>query len=228
MDSPQTVSELLESFQQFLVVVIHNILYCRGVYPAESFERVRIYDIVVYESRHYRVRDWIEQLSDSCIKQISEGNVKKISIVILRDRDRAPLERFVLDLRTFPQMDPLDQGERVIDMGPISWSSIEQEYRSCIRTLFSTSEELGKACNETVTFTALLEAKEEAGFDSQMTTKEDSPWISADYSKHGPSRPLIAKPIRFANNGPTSFNFYMEESKTKQKMPKSTESEQTT
>lgn len=233
MSQPQTVSELLASFQQFLVVLTHQLIYLRGVYPAEAFGQKRVYDIAIQQCRHPKVIEWIENLSIVCMERIREGYINKLSIVFLRESDKSPLERYVLDLSDFPRIPSENQMDRPLPEDvDITWTQIIDQYRSCLRVLTAESQNYDDN-DDPLTFTVLLETSEDreklfnkyknrSEIDINQSTKT-GPWIVADSSKYhlnDDSPKLTSQPIRYIDAGPISFNLYLETDRirTKQKL----------
>lgn len=73
---------LLTSFNSFLTVAIHNILYYRNIYPANTFLSTRAYNLPVHQNRHPKVCAWIRDAVDAVAAQLSTGHVSRIAIVI--------------------------------------------------------------------------------------------------------------------------------------------------
>ncbi|KAK3487571.1 DNA-binding protein [Neurospora hispaniola] len=78
---------LLQSFNNFFVVAIHNILYYRGIYPKPTFLSARAYNLPVHQNRHPKVCSWIRDAVKAVAAQIAEGRVSRIAVVI-----HSPLE----------------------------------------------------------------------------------------------------------------------------------------
>ncbi|KAK4098296.1 DNA-binding protein [Parathielavia hyrcaniae] len=73
---------LLTSFNSFLTVAIHNILYYRNIYPASTFLSTKAYNLPVHQNRHPKVCAWIRDAVDAVAVQLSTGHVSRIAIVI--------------------------------------------------------------------------------------------------------------------------------------------------
>jgi mitotic spindle assembly checkpoint protein MAD2B len=78
---------LLTSFNSFLTVAIHNILYYRNIYPPSTFLSTKAYNLPVHQNRHPKVCAWIRDAVDAVAVQLSTGHVSRIAIVI-----HSPLE----------------------------------------------------------------------------------------------------------------------------------------
>ncbi|KAL2138458.1 hypothetical protein VTI28DRAFT_6763 [Corynascus sepedonium] len=73
---------LLTSFNSFLTVAIHNILYYRNIYPASTFLSTKAYNLPVHQNRHPKVCTWIRNAVDAVAAQLSTGHVSRIAIII--------------------------------------------------------------------------------------------------------------------------------------------------
>ncbi|KAK3319040.1 DNA-binding protein [Apodospora peruviana] len=85
---------LLKSFNSFLTVAIHNILFYRNIYPATTFLSAKAYNLPVHQNRHPKVCAWITDAVNAVGVQLASGQVSRIAVVI-----HSPLHRFY----TFPQ-----------------------------------------------------------------------------------------------------------------------------
>lgn len=110
-----TYASLLNTLNSFLTVSIHTLLYERGLYPTESFISARAYNFAVRQSRHPEVCRWINDAVAAVEKEMSEGRVERISLVIydiggekdedgktVGRKDASVVERWVFDVGTLP------------------------------------------------------------------------------------------------------------------------------
>ncbi|KAK0715506.1 DNA-binding protein [Lasiosphaeris hirsuta] len=81
---------LLTSFNSFLTVAIHNILFYRGIYPAGTFLSTRAYNLPVHQNRHPKVCDWIRDAASAVATQLANGQVSRIAVVIHSPLDPTP------------------------------------------------------------------------------------------------------------------------------------------
>ncbi len=63
---------LLTSFNAFLTIAIHNILYYREIYPQRTFLSAKAYNLPVHQSRHPKVCSWIQDAVDAVGGQMAE------------------------------------------------------------------------------------------------------------------------------------------------------------
>ncbi|KAI1640094.1 DNA-binding protein [Biscogniauxia mediterranea] len=94
-------SHLLTSFTQFMTVCIHNILYYRALYPAQTFLTSRAYNLPVHQSRHPQVCAWVRDAVDAVRAQLVLGAVERIAVVVHDGRSRV-MERWMFDVAGFP------------------------------------------------------------------------------------------------------------------------------
>ncbi|KAK3307296.1 DNA-binding protein [Chaetomium strumarium] len=80
---------LLTSFNSFLIVAIHNILYYRNIYPPATFLSTKAYNLPVHQNRHPKVCAWIRDAVDAVNVQLSAGHVSRIAIVIHSPLDQS-------------------------------------------------------------------------------------------------------------------------------------------
>ncbi|KAK4663044.1 hypothetical protein QC763_600810 [Podospora pseudopauciseta] len=92
---------LLTSFNTFLTVAIHNILFYRRLYPPETFLSARAYNLPVHQNRHPKVCTWITDAVSSVAAQLSSGKVYLIAVVI-----HSPLNPFSLSFPPSPSPIP--------------------------------------------------------------------------------------------------------------------------
>eukprot|EP00037_Helgoeca_nana_P019120 m.185412 g.185412 ORF g.185412 m.185412 type:complete len:205 (+) comp24728_c0_seq2:345-959(+) len=87
----------VEHLIDFLEAAVHQILYLRAVYPADLFERKKLYGIPVMQSRHPDLNEYIIQVLKSLQPHIGRDEVEEIAVV-LKDRDGVPCERFCFQM----------------------------------------------------------------------------------------------------------------------------------
>ncbi len=113
--SPQEVPvaeahTLLTSFNEFLIVSTHTILYYRRIYPEHTFLSSNAYNLPVHQSRHPKVCDWVRDAADAVSAQLAAGAAERVAVVIHApppsgkpsDGGGAVLERWVFDVSHFP------------------------------------------------------------------------------------------------------------------------------
>ncbi|XP_062505385.1 mitotic spindle assembly checkpoint protein MAD2B-like isoform X2 [Corticium candelabrum] len=79
---------------EFLEVAIHQILYCRNVYPRELFERRQLYQVPVHMSCHPELNSYIVDVISSVKVLLLKTQLDKVAVV-LSNKDDKPVERFI-------------------------------------------------------------------------------------------------------------------------------------
>ncbi|EKX52630.1 hypothetical protein GUITHDRAFT_150603 [Guillardia theta CCMP2712] len=82
---------------EFLEAAIPTILYIRGVYPAELFERKRKYNVPVRQSRHKDLNEYIAGAIKDMMEWMSKGIVERVVLSIEEAASGRQLERFVFE-----------------------------------------------------------------------------------------------------------------------------------
>ncbi|CAN8102608.1 unnamed protein product [Discula destructiva] len=109
---------LLNSFNSFLTVAIHTVLYYRSIYPKQTFLSAKAFNLPVHQSRHPKVCSWINDAVDAVMAQIAKGTVERVAVVIHSPSNSSPvrtsptqqqqpapgsvLERWMFDVSHFP------------------------------------------------------------------------------------------------------------------------------
>lgn len=88
--------EISEVFCEFLEVIIHNILYIRKLYPESIFLPKRKYGILVYQSIHPQLNEYIRD----CLKAVNfhskSQQLKKCVLCI--STNNSIIEKYVIDI----------------------------------------------------------------------------------------------------------------------------------
>lgn len=172
-------SHLLTTFTHFLTVCIHNILYYRNIYPAQTFLTSRAYNLPVHQSRHPKVCSWIRDAVDALKAQLVLGSVERIAVVLYDDKARV-MERWMFDVAGFPawagftegkvqrreedEEDASSRAEAAAGLSgvenKVNWSNVHEELRASIRKLAHAGEKMA-SLPEGCTFTIAVELREE-------------------------------------------------------------------
>lgn len=216
-DKPLKYSQLISAFHEFFIVAIHKILYIYKIYPPTSFEQARYHGAVVHQNRHPAVKQWIEQMSVAVIEKVKDSSIKTISIVVIRESDRRPLERLTFDMSCFGVESKsrttstavdffLDEDNIPSTMIP-SWNQIFEEYHACLVTLSNIPITVPED-QYPLAFTVALEQKD----DFASTSSDLSVWMPASSSMDGHTEhePQLSIPVRYLNLGAVSFNTWIQ------------------
>ena len=172
-------SHLLTSFTHFLTVCIHNILYYRNLYPAQTFLTSRAYNLPVHQSRHPRVCAWVRDAVDALRAQLVRGAAERLALVVYDVRHAAVVERWMFDVAGFPAAwsglggdsgrapddddEDAESDRRVTGDGggsKVNWSNVHEELRAAIRNLAYAGEKMAPL-PDGCTFTVAVELREE-------------------------------------------------------------------
>lgn len=77
---------------------IHNILFQRGIYPAEDFQTVRKYDLPLLVSVDDDVREYISKIVTQLKKWVYGKRIVKLVLVIVSKNDFEPVEKWEFDI----------------------------------------------------------------------------------------------------------------------------------
>ncbi|KAJ0974615.1 hypothetical protein J5N97_016580 [Dioscorea zingiberensis] len=82
---------------EFLEVAVTSIVFLKGVYPPEAFERRRYMNVVVHRARHPELSSYIHSVTSGLLPFIQKGLVERVA-VIFYDKKQVPVERFIFKL----------------------------------------------------------------------------------------------------------------------------------
>ena len=105
MDADRESHAVLDTFTEFLIVAIHQILHNRNIYPPTTFITAKKYNLPVQQIRHPGLCDYINHTATAVHRAILSGMVKRISVVIFVQN--LPREQYVFDISRLSQR-PLD------------------------------------------------------------------------------------------------------------------------
>ncbi|KAI2467168.1 DNA-binding protein [Annulohypoxylon bovei var. microspora] len=243
-------SQLLTSFTQFLTICIHNILYYRSIYPAETFLTSRAYNLPVHQSRHPKVCSWIRDAVDAVKGQLILGVVERVAVVIYDEKARV-MERWMFDVANFPvwkgfketsgmRMDEdEDEEEELAEAvgnvessteGKVNWADVDEQLRATVRKLAYAGEKLAKPPNG-CTFTIAVELRDEG----EAPIGHPQPWIPTESNLQTKSKDrqtpgqdvggAKTTPLRSVEAGPLFFECWVEEGNAKEQPLSNTSSE---
>jgi hypothetical protein len=98
-DAALESNTVTDTFIEFLIVAIHQILQGLNIYSPGAFILTAKYDLIVYQNRHRGVCDYINCATTAVHQEILSGKVKRIKVVtFVQD---SPREQFVFDITPF-------------------------------------------------------------------------------------------------------------------------------
>ncbi|KAI1394003.1 DNA-binding protein [Hypoxylon trugodes] len=241
--SASQASHVLNSFTQFLTICIHNILFYRSIYPAQTFLTSRAYNLPVHQSRHPKVCSWIRDAVDAVKAQLILGVVERIAVVI-HDKQAKVMERWMFDVANFPAWEGYKEvkGPRTIEEeeiaegeaantdgsteGKVNWANVDEQLRATVRKLAYTGEKM-TPLPEGCTFTIAVELRDEGA----APIGHPQPWIPTQSNLQPKNKDKQTSgedvggakttPLRMVEAGPLFFECWVEEGKAKEKSPTS-------
>ena len=113
MDANLEFHTVLDTFTDFLIVAIHQILHERKIYLSTTFLTAKRYNLSVQQIRHPGLCDYINHTATAVHRAILSGMVKRVSVVIFVQN--LPREKFVFDISRLSQR-ILDTAGREIEL----------------------------------------------------------------------------------------------------------------
>jgi hypothetical protein len=113
MDFDLEFHAALDTFTDFLIVAIHQILHQRKIYLSTTFLTAKRYNLSVQQIRYPGLCDYINHTATAVHRAILSGTVKRISVVIFVQN--LPREKFVFDISRLSQR-ILDTAGREIEL----------------------------------------------------------------------------------------------------------------
>ena len=91
-----TLTDLIDTFIDFLTVSIHAILHLRSLYPPSTFITTCKYNYDVPQQRHPDVSKWILDACRAVKSLLLEGIIRCVVFVIYQDPE--VVERWIFDI----------------------------------------------------------------------------------------------------------------------------------
>jgi mitotic spindle assembly checkpoint protein MAD2B len=203
-----TYQSLLTAFSDFLIVAIHTILYERAIYPPSTFISTRKYNFPVRQNRHPKVCQWIMDAVAAVEAEMQKGTVHRVAVVIFSP-DAKPLERFMFDVSSFPdvpvedvltEFEDGDEGAMGFGEGQkgkgfsVNLVEVEEQLRATMRKLAYCGGQLGPL-PEGCSYTVVVELKEKADPPIGVYLESSSCGVRANFIQHPqpwiPSEPSL-------------------------------------
>jgi mitotic spindle assembly checkpoint protein MAD2B len=96
--SPQACFIIVNPAYPQVEITLHTILYLRAIYPPSTFARRRAHGVPVYQSRHPQVREYIAEVVGLLRRELDQGNLRRVSVVVKSAETGVALERFLIDV----------------------------------------------------------------------------------------------------------------------------------
>ncbi|KAL8408097.1 hypothetical protein RB594_006773 [Gaeumannomyces avenae] len=212
---------LLRSFDSFLTVAVHNILYYRGIYPARTFLSARAFNLPVQQNRHPVVCAWPSPGPPP--GAVLERWMFDVSSFPAWPGGAAAMRTFWQDRAAEAARKRRARREAMRSAGmnePVNWADVNQQLRGALARLAHAGSKLGHlppGC----TFTIAVELRDKA----PPPTEHPQPWIPSPPSLQPPTakRPRNGRDlggakttaVRSVEAGPLLFECWVEEGKAK-------------
>lgn len=85
---------------EFFGYAVNSVLYQRGVYPPESFERKSKYGIGVMVTSEPKLREYLVNVLERVDQWLMESDLRKLVLVLADARTGATVERWAFDVQT--------------------------------------------------------------------------------------------------------------------------------
>lgn len=138
-------SKIVADYFEF---AIYNILFQRGIYPAEDFTTVKKYDLSILVSADDEVKSYVEKIMSQVKKWIYGGKLTKLVVVVINKLTTENVERweFALDVT-----DQIEETE-----GTKSRIEIQKEIQAIIRQVTASVAYLPFLKDDEYTFNVLV------------------------------------------------------------------------
>lgn len=138
-------SKVVADYFQF---AIYNILFQRGIYPAEEFTTVKKYDLPMLVSADDDVRSYVDKIMRQVKKWIYGGKLTKLVVVILNKHTTESVERWEFALDVTSQGEVEEEGR--------SLATIQREIQAIIRQVTASVAYLPFLKDDEYTFNVLV------------------------------------------------------------------------
>ena len=107
MDSATSSTPLLATLDSFFTAAINLILHGRRIYPADAFEKRRVFDVPVHFCRHPELSEYVALSVRGACELVARSEAQSLVVLVhgpaVSSAEQRPvLERFVFELRASP------------------------------------------------------------------------------------------------------------------------------
>eukprot|EP00484_Ammonia_sp_Unknown_P000579 CAMPEP_0197021058 /NCGR_PEP_ID=MMETSP1384-20130603/1945_1 /TAXON_ID=29189 /ORGANISM="Ammonia sp." /LENGTH=250 /DNA_ID=CAMNT_0042448807 /DNA_START=34 /DNA_END=786 /DNA_ORIENTATION=+ len=148
---------------EFFGYAINSILYQRAIYPENTFEAKKQYNLQVMVTKDKELQSYLNSMLQQIQQWLLQGDIQKLVLVIASIDDGTPLERWCFDIETdksFVSNDNEPAPKKSKKQSNKSLQEIQNEIRGIIRQITSS-----------VTFLPLLEVP--CSFDVLVYTDKE-------------------------------------------------------
>jgi len=146
---------------EFFKYAVNSILYQRGVYAPETFDKCQQYGITLFLTKDKEINEYFDQVLPNLENWLSRGQLKGVSLVITSAITGEHLEKWDFDIHTVPQDGDVTITGRKREYGKKELSEIQKGIRNVMRQVTAT-----------VTFLPLLDVR--CSFDLKIYVKKEA------------------------------------------------------
>lgn len=118
--------KLLSHFYYFLETFIHSILYSRSIYPQNIFEKKKYFNIIVPQSRHPEINDYIKKVLKNSENLLKTNQLKNF-LILIEDGNRNIIEDYVIKVEFLEGF-----SRREAEEDETVFKELEEEYQSIL------------------------------------------------------------------------------------------------
>jgi mitotic spindle assembly checkpoint protein MAD2 len=85
---------------EFFVYAVNSVLWQRGVYPEDNFERKNEYGTVLQVTKDPKLKDYLANVLGQVEAWAAQGSLQQLVLVIAKIDTQEPLERWVFNVET--------------------------------------------------------------------------------------------------------------------------------
>ncbi|KAL3671814.1 MAD2 mitotic arrest deficient-like 2 [Phytophthora oleae] len=207
--------QLTDLVLEFLEAAVHEFLFAWQVYPKESFEQRRLYDVPIHMSRHPLLCEYIHSMLTGCRTWLLCGELEKLCVVILSKEGRTVRTLVVEAGWSAGLVEAADSEE---DQS-LPLVQLEEAFRAgmvaLVATPVSSGAEDANTINQPHSFRILAQTVEDA--TSQATAINDdtasNSWVLADpfwYEDQQKQKEIFPVKAIHGEILPIRLNMYME------------------
>jgi len=158
-----TLKGSAELVTEFFGYGINNILYQRGIYPAESFKREQYYDLTLFVCDNKELQDYLSKVLQQLKDWLEQNTLQRVVMVITQVDTEEVVERWQFDIQCENAVNGAAADDKQAPRKPPppkSKKDIQREMRDVIRQITAS-----------VTFLPLLDGH--CAFDLLAYTNKD-------------------------------------------------------
>ncbi|KRT79793.1 hypothetical protein AMK59_8001, partial [Oryctes borbonicus] len=163
-DDTLKITETADIACEFFEVTIHNILYIRKLYPHQIFKKTKKYGVIVYQSVHPKINEYIAECLKAIHFHLKLKYLKTVCVCILMKNEVT--ERYIFDIAH-------SKDGNIEDL----YIHLERDFRDFCLKLHTASNYLDRLLND-ATFIIQLHVSEYNSIEfNENESFQDFPWV---------------------------------------------------